>query len=116
MEKRQQWIVGAIAILAALSAGVVVYSRFAADSDGHMPWTGLSGSATSDTSGTAVSDGEDPIPTGDMTTDEVVSGILEDLRTEEAAVSDEVSAEKDAAIGETKSLNEYENAYEESDL
>jgi hypothetical protein len=113
MEKRQQWIIVVIVILAVLAAGSFVYRQFAT-----VPTSRSDdfGAASQEKTGASDAGSADAIPEGDITLDDVAKGIGDDLLTEERVTESEVAAEKESATAGAKALNEYENAYEENNL
>jgi hypothetical protein len=116
MDKRQQWIIGAIAVLAAFAIGSVVYRQFASVTPGSTLRNGTLGTVSREQAGTSDTVAEEVIPAGDISPDDVAKGIGDDLLKEESGTESEAAAEKESATAGAKVLNEYENAYEENNI
>lgn len=116
MDKRQQWIIGAIAVLAAFAIGSVVYRQFASVTPGSTFRSGTLGTVSREQTGTSDTVAEEVIPDGDISPDDVAKGIGDDLLKEESGTESEAAAEKESATAGAKVLNEYENAYEENNI
>jgi len=118
MDKRQQWIIVAIVILAMLVIGAVVYRQYAA-----VPTLPTSLGSYADQASrkgpeapTTVATEADPIPTGELSPDDVAKGIGADLGKEESSVKDETTTEKTGATEKASTLNDYGNTYDENSL
>ncbi|NTW76053.1 MAG: hypothetical protein HGB34_04090 [Candidatus Moranbacteria bacterium] len=116
MDKRQQWIIGAIAVLAAVAIGSVVYRQYALVTPGSTFRNGALGSVSQGNAGTSDAVVEETIPDGDISPDDVAKGIGDDLLKEESGTESEAAAEKESATAGATVLNEYENAYEENNI
>ncbi len=116
MDKRQQWIIGVIAVLAAFAIGSVVYRQFASVGPVSPFRSGSLGSVSQGNAGTSDAVVEEAIPDGDISPDDVAKGIGDDLLKEENGTESEAVAEKESATAGAKVLNEYENAYEENNI
>lgn len=116
MDKRQQWIVGAIAVLAAFAIGSVVYRQYASVTPGSTFRSGALGTVSREKTVKSDAVAEDAIPGGDISPDDVAKGIGDDLLKEEDGTESEAAAEKESATAGAKVLNEYENAYEENNI
>lgn len=118
MDKRQQWIIVAIAILAMLATGAVIYRQYAA-----VPTLPTSLGSYADQASrkgvetpTTVAAEADPIPAGELSPDDIAKGIGADLEKEEGSVKNETTTEKTGATDKASALIDYGNAYDENNL
>jgi hypothetical protein len=116
MNKRQQWIIGAIAVLAAFAIGLIVYRQYVSVVPGSTFRGDTLGTGSRDKMKLTDAVIEDAIPTEDISPDDVAKGIGDDLLKEEGIAESDVTSEKESATAGAKVLHEYENAYEESNL
>lgn len=99
MDKRQQWIVGTIVVVAMAVIATVVYVQYTAVSDR---------SVSKAPSISPVVPQADAVPAGPASSAEVVKGISADLATEETTVADvETMTEKKMAADEISALDGY---------
>lgn len=119
MDKRQQLIVGVIAVIAAAAIGSVVYMQFATvpgtPSLGSVaPTTVPNGTVSEATNGSGFS--EPSVPVGDLSANDIAEGISDDLLREDAVVDADVDAETSDVSGSADSLKDLENSYEEGGI
>jgi len=121
MEQYKRQISVGIVIVTAIALGILVYVRFAGQSD-----LGVRGNlerraddlrrsaetARPDTVGFETG-AFAPIPAGTASVDDVASGIGSDIASEDGLLDEEVAVERDALDDEEETLNEYDDLYEE---
>lgn len=119
MDKRQQWIVGALAVVAAVMLGMLSYRTFS----GYQEPLGLRKSLL-DQAGRATVPGTDGFDSGTLpailevpiTVDGVVAGMEADLVTETELLEAEVSEATEAIERQDDGINELDQAYDENQM
>ncbi|NTW14617.1 MAG: hypothetical protein HGA31_06380 [Candidatus Moranbacteria bacterium] len=119
MEKRQQWIVGAIAVLAAVAIGSVTYRQFVGSTESRGLVRNLREQAARERQATDMkNDGFDSgafpiVPVGKESVDGVVAGIASDLDAEAETLDIQVAETKSALDNQGDAINDLDNAYEQ---
>lgn len=112
MDKRHQWLAALVAVLVVVAMSVVVYVQYAS-----APGASPVGSWSSSTRnrGAEIPD-RPPVPSGPISTDDIVRGIREDVLAEDVPIMADIESERQAAEEEASVLSEYENAYDENNF
>lgn len=119
MDKRQQWIIGTVAVVAVVAIGAVTYRQFVGSPESRGIVRNLEEqSAREKRTNGARDDSFDSgtlpaVPNGKGSVDGVVAGISSDLDAETGTLDGQVTDAKSALDGQGDAINDLDNAYEQ---
>ena len=118
MEKKQLWIVGIVAVIAIAALGAVSYRQFSGTKEPIGFEKSLQEQAAKEQQANSKADGFDsgtlaPVPQSKVSVDGVVAGIESDVDTENTTLGSQATDATSALSGQTDTVNELNNAYDE---